>query len=205
MPSPSSPPPRVLLVEGDDDKHVVRHLCNVVGLEVKFSIDDKRGKDSLLAAIRNEVRVPGRDALGILLDADDDLQSRWNAVSEALSRVDVDAPEEPDPCGTVIDNRPRIGVWLMPNNQTPGELEEFIAGMIPTADPVWPRSGAYVDGIPTADRKFASGKTLRAKVRSWLATRERPRMMGAAIAAGDLNVGSPDAALLVDWLRRLFN
>lgn len=29
-------------------------------------------------------------------------------------------------------------------------------------------------------------------------------MMGAAIGAGDLNIGAPDAVQLVDWLRRLF-
>lgn len=204
MPGPSLPQTRVLLVEGPDDKHVVRHLCRGTDVESRFDIDDKGGKDPLIASIRNEVKVPGREALGILLDADSRIQSRWNAVSQALSRVDVTAPAKPDPSGTIIDNRPRIGIWLMPNNVSSGELEEFIAGMIPTKDPVWPRSEAYIDGIPAADRKFASGKTLRAKVHSWLATRAEPRMMGAAIGAGDLNVQAPDAGGIVDWLRRLF-
>lgn len=204
MPGSSSPPPRVLLVEGPDDKHVVKHLCRGTDLENRFNIDDKGGKDPLLAAIRNEVRVSGREALGILLDADNDVQSRWNAVIHALSRVDVTGPGAPDPSGTIIDDRPRIGIWLMPNNVSSGELEEFVAGMIPTNDPVWPRSEAYIDGIPAADRMFATGKTLRAKVHSWLATRAEPRMMGAAIGARDLNAGAPAAAQLVDWLHRLF-
>jgi hypothetical protein len=193
------------LVEGPDDKHVVRHLCQGTALEGRFEIDDKGGKDPLLAAIRNEVRVSGREALGILLDADNDVQSRWNAVTHALSRADVDAPSTPDPSGTIIVNRPRIGIWLMPDNESAGQVEEFFAGMIPNNDPVWPRSEDYIDRIPAADRKFASGKTFRAKVHAWLATREEPRMMGAAIGAGDLNVDAPDAVRLVDWLRRLFD
>ncbi|MDE0446871.1 MAG: hypothetical protein OXH96_09385 [Spirochaetaceae bacterium] len=93
----------------------------------------------------------------------------------------------------------------MPDNVSAGQVEEFFAGMIPSDDPVWPRSEAYIDGIPAADRKFASGKVLRAKVHSWLATRAEPRMMGAAVGAGDLNVGAPDAVRLVAWLNRLFN
>ena len=117
MPNPSSAPPRVLLVEGPDDKHVVMHLCRGTELEGRFDIDDKGGKDPLLAAVRNEVRVSGREALGILLDADNDVQSRWNAVTHALSRVDVTGPGAPDPSGTIIDNRPRIGIWLMPDNR----------------------------------------------------------------------------------------
>lgn len=204
MPSPGSPPPRVLLVEGPDDKHVVAHLCRGSELENRFNIDDKGGKDPLLAAIGNEVRVSGREALGILLDADNDVQSRWDAVTHALSRVDVAGPGVPDPSGTIIDSRPRIGIWLMPDNLSPGEVEEFFAGMIPSDDPVWPRSETYIDEIAVPDRMFASGKVLRAKVHSWLATRAEPRKMGAAIGAGDLNVRAPDAVRLVDWLRRLF-
>ena len=126
-------------------------------------------------------------------------------MTHALSRADVTAPAEPDPAGTIIDGRPRIGIWLMPNNVSAGQVEEFVASMIPNDDPVWPRSEAYVDGIPVADRKFSTGKTLRAKVHSWLATRAEPRKMGAAIGARDLSVGAPDAVRLVDWLRRLFS
>ena len=93
----------------------------------------------------------------------------------------------------------------MPDNVSGGQVEEFFAGMIPKDDPVWPRSEAYVDRIPAADRKFSSSKSLRAKVHSWLATREKPRMMGAAIGAGDLNIEAPGAVQLVDWLRRMFS
>lgn len=92
----------------------------------------------------------------------------------------------------------------MPDNETPGELEEFVSRMIPEDDPVWPRSQAYINGIPVSDRRFSSGKTLRAQIHSWLAAREEPRKMGAAIGARDLNVDTPDAGRLVDWLRRLF-
>lgn len=92
----------------------------------------------------------------------------------------------------------------MPNNQESGELEDFVAGMIPKNDAVWPLSKKYVNDIPDYARKFRQGKTLRAKVHSWLATREEPRKMGAAIGAGDLNVAAPEAVRFVDWLRRLF-
>ena len=92
----------------------------------------------------------------------------------------------------------------MPNNETSGELEDFVAGMIPESDPVWPRSQAYIDEIPVTDRRFSDRKRLRAQVHSWLATRERPRQMGAAIRTGDLNIGARGAVELIDWLRRLF-
>jgi hypothetical protein len=206
VPNPATPKPLVLLVEGPDDKHVVMHLCRGTELDDGFDIQEKGGKEPLIAAIRNEVRVSGRKALGILLDADDDVQSRWDSVTHALSRADITAPEIPDPSGTIIENKnkPRIGIWLMPDNENPGELERFVAGMIPDSDPVWPRSQKYIDEIPVSDRKFKNRKTLRAQVHSWLATREEPRKMGAAIGIGDLDIRASDPLRLVEWLHRLF-
>ncbi len=92
----------------------------------------------------------------------------------------------------------------MPDNQSMGELEDFVAKMIPNGDPVWPRSRSYIDGIPITDRKFKGKKTLRAKVYAWLAAREDPRRMGQAIYARDLNVNGPLCQKFVDWLTRLF-
>ncbi len=92
----------------------------------------------------------------------------------------------------------------MPDNVSPGELEDFVAQMIPGTDPVWPLSQDYIEGIPPKDRRFAEGKTLRAKVHAWLATREDPRQMGSAIGAGDLQVDGDLCKRFICWLKRLF-
>lgn len=202
MSVPNDAPSRVLLVEGVDDKHVTDHLLQQNNS--KFEILDKGGIDPLINAIEAEVRAPSRKVVGILVDANDSVKSRWMAVATQLRKADIVTPEEPDPAGTIIDSAPRVGIWLMPNNQESGELEDFVARMIPTNDTVWPLSEKYVNGIPNDARKFKPGKTLRAKVHSWLATREEPRKMGAAIGAGDLNVAAPEAVRFVEWLRRLF-
>ncbi len=92
----------------------------------------------------------------------------------------------------------------MPDNQSPGELENFIIKMIPAGDPVWPRSETYIDGIPEEDREFKEGKILRAKVHAWLATRGEPRKMGLAIKTKDLDIASVTCVSFVAWLRELF-
>ena len=65
------PPSRLLLVEGADDEHVVRRLCDRQQNMPDFDID-KRGFPNLKAAIGPEIKAPGRTALGILVDANDD-------------------------------------------------------------------------------------------------------------------------------------
>ena len=166
MSFPNEAPSRVLLVEGVDDKHVTDHLLR--RNTSKFEILDKGGIDPLINAIEAEVRAPFRKVVGILVDANDSVKSRWLAVANQLRKADIVTPKEPDPAGTIIDSAPRVGIWLMPNNQESGELEDFVARMIPANDTVWPLSEKYVNGIPNDARKFKPGKILRAKVHSWL-------------------------------------
>ena len=161
----------------------------------------------MLDSINPEIKTPGLLAVGILVDANDDVNGRWKAVTDRLRKANIQAPSSPDPAGSIIegqDGRPRIGIWLMPDNSTPGELENFAIRMIPAGDPIWPRSQRYIDDIPEAERKFSDGKIQRAKLHAWLAAREDPRKMGLAIGACDLNISGALCQDLIAWLKRLF-
>lgn len=202
------PPERLLLVEGESDLHVVHHLCRRQDEPMpSFQIQDKGTLGQVLDAIGPEFKVSGRKALGVLVDADDSLADRWGDLSNRCRAANIDLPHQPTTTGTILEpgnGRPRIGIWLMPDNESPGELEDFVQTMVPTDDPVWPRSEIYIDRIPVADRRFRPGKLLRAKLYAWLATRENPGRMGAAIGARDLRVDGVLGSTLARWLRSLF-
>lgn len=125
-------------------------------------------------------------------------------MANRLRAENIEVPSSPELAGTIIDSTPRVGIWLMPNNTSPGELENFVSEMIPADDPVWPLSETYIDDIPQAQRKFTEKKILRAKIHAWLATREDPRQMGAAIGAHDLQVDGTLSTAFANWLQRLF-
>ena len=204
-PSSSRPEPRVLLVEGQNDKHVVLQLCNRHPETPDFYIQDSGNINELLAAIGPQALAPGRETLGILADTDDSPQSRWDEIAYQLGEVGIPLPPSPEPGGTIIPgSQLRVGVWLMPNNQNTGELEDFVAQMIPQADPVWPLARQYIDGIPLSARKFAAGKTRRAEIHAWLAARAEPRLMGSAIHTRDLATSAPLCQTFLTWLKRLF-
>ena len=202
---------RVLLVEGENDLHVFLHLKDRVNEEQGvgmpgFCIDEKGGIDRLLDSIANEIKVPDRKTVGIVVDADANPLGRWNEVADRLRELGMPIPAAPVPGGTCITESarlPRVGIWLMPDNGSPGELEDFVQTMVPAGDPVWPSSEAYIDGIAEEHRKFKK-KVLRAKVHAWLATRKQPGRMGAAIKEGDLEVDGELAVTFVDWLRQVF-
>ncbi len=123
-----------------------------------------------------------------------------------LAKVKID-PLQPDSAGIIVDGtdvHPRIGIWLMPDNESRGELEDFIRRMIPADDPVWSLASHYIDSIPTEHRKFKTAKNEKAKVYAWLAARKKPSRMGAAMSAGDLCIDQEIAMKFACWLRRLF-
>ncbi len=224
MPEPDQSSPKLLLVEGQNDLHAVLHLCNkhdyfsVEGdwgservvlnqpTHSYFTVEEKKGISELRKAIRTEVQTSGRQALGILVDADEDLHGRWSELSKEFQRAGITLPDCPCPDGTIKDsaNRPRVGVWLMPNNKCNGELEDFVKEMIPAGDPVWPRSQRYINGIPKGARKFDQATVTKAQVHAWLSARKNPRQMGAAIGDGDLETSGPLCQTFLDWLQRLF-
>lgn len=197
---------RVLLVEGQDDKHVIEHLYwKRFESPPPFSVLDKGGFTILRDHIGPELKAPDRKALGIVADANDDLRARWATLTDRLRRAFPDIEiGDPGPYGMTLPTEPRVGIWLWPDNVSGGEIEDFVTEMIPDDDPVWPLSKAYIDGIPVEHRRFSERKTARAKLHAWLAARAEPKFMGTSIRAGDLEIHGTLATRLADWLKKLF-
>ena len=201
----------ILVVEGQNDRHAIQHLCERADPTLTFGIQDYEGIDNVIRRIRAYANSSDRPAVGFVLDADDDPNQTWRRVTGQLMRVTpaIPLPTGPNPDGTIIPKdpttgQPRIGVWIMPDNVSLGELENFVERMIPAGDNVWPLSQQYIDGIPTEHRKFAAGKRLRAQIHAWLAAREDPRRMGSSIRANDLAVNGTLSQTFLAWLARLF-
>lgn len=199
---------KILLVEGEDDKHVVRRLQDLRLSDVEFGVEDKHGIDKLIEAIVPEINAPGRVAVGILADANSDPMTRWADISEQLRSAGIEeTPAAPVSGGAIIDGDdglPRVGIWLMPDNRSTGEIEDFVKHMVPCGDPVWPLAEKYIEDIPVDERKFVSGKTSKAELHAWLATRTKPGRMGAAIGRGDLQTEGDLCADFLRWIEKLF-
>ncbi len=198
--------PHVLLVEGKDDYHSVLALANHYQLPA-FDIVAKDGINNLLEALPTHLKASDLKALGILVDADTDLPARWHSLHDILMRTGYLLPERPDIRGTVVrcPDLPAVGIWLMPNNQFPGILEDFVAGLVPVGDALWRYAQHCVDAIPVEDRRFPEERVAKARIHTWLAWQEEPgKPIGQAITARYLDPTATGAAMFVDWMRRLF-
>jgi hypothetical protein len=201
----------VLMVEGNDDKHVIMHICGAHALGEIDEIRPYFGKDPLIEGVSVALKESDLMALGIVLDADTDISARWDSVRNRLIHSGYDGvPQGMDPEGLTLlppegTLLPRVGVWLMPDNKVPGILEDFLSFLIPAGDPLFLHMNNCVDGIPRELIKFSTEKKPKALIHSWLAVQEEPgRPMGQAISAKYLDPNLDYAIPFVDWLRRLF-
>ena len=203
----------LLVVEGTSDQHAVLHLCRTArpGLETIFTTLAASGFQGVLGTVPIYVNQEGMTAVGFVVDADDAPAEHWrqvvNEIAEANS--DIQLPPSPDLNGTIIPENPaigspRIGIWVMPDNSAPGELEDFVAQLIPDGDLVWPLSQDYIDGIPPDARKFDDDSITKNQVHAWLAARRFPGLVGLAIREGDLEISGHLSQRFLTWLTRLF-
>ena len=202
--------PHRLLVEGADDQHAVINLTARHGWDWEHPspdlplIEKGEGVEGVLEALPNAVKLYRR--LGVVLDADVSPEDRWRALCSRLSSSGFVLPPRPAPDGTLVhcEGR-RLGVWVMPNNQHPGKLEDFLQYMIPGDDPRWGHAGAATRSAKDLGAPFSEPDFIKAHLHTWLAWQEKPGLpYGQAITARVLAHDSPLAQTFADWMDRLF-
>ena len=200
---------KILLVEGPDDKHVVWAICQARGLPEGFEVEDKGGKRPLLDSLHGYLLNPlAYPTVGIMLDADEKLESTWDAVANRLRERGYSVPRLPEPDGLVIDHpaadSPRVGVWVMPDNQLPGELEDFVRRLIPKDDALKGEADGILSKIEEMGLRRYTDRT-KAFIHTWLAWQNPPGApFGQALKAKILDPASPAFASFVNWFRELF-
>jgi hypothetical protein len=151
-----------------------------------------------------EDRRPER--IGVAVDADENLETRWKQFADILTKAGyTNIPKTPDPAGTIVysPDLPIVGIWLMPNNQLPGKLENFISFLVPKDDALWREAESVVQNLP--EKRFQKKDEIKAHVHTWLAWQEDPGTpMGLAITKRYLQHDSEEAQSLVNWLTKLF-
>jgi hypothetical protein len=200
---------RVLLVEGKNDCHVISALCQAHNLPETFGIYQCDGDIKLFK--RLDALIPSEDIeiIGIVLDADNpDVKSRWRQVQNALNLYNYEVPKQANPQGTIISSqyeKPRLGIWLMPNNQDAGMLEDFLMGLAQPESLNWARN--CVDGARKQNlTSFKEVHHSKAVIHTYLAMRDEPgNPLGQAITAHALQPQTEIAHHFTSWLNRLFN
>jgi adenylate kinase family enzyme len=119
-----------LWVEGKDDKEFVWELRDQHKLPRNFRVKEAGSVSELLSAFELELTGDKCRILGLVLDANKSKNGRWQSITNRIKRTNPNytLPLEPNPNGTIIEPpdayAPRIGIWIMPDNQADGALVE---------------------------------------------------------------------------------
>ena len=206
-----------LWVEGTDDDHTIRHLLIRHGVDYDHkpwlvwipSIEQAGDKDKLLQTVERSVRASTNRAVGFVLDADSSLLDRWRSMLSRLRGVGVGAPGDIPLQGFVGESqtyRTRVGVWLMPDNQQEGTLEDFLRTLVEEEDLLLPHAQ---ESTTQAKRRHGANyrnvDEKKAVLHAWLAWQSEPGLpYGTAIRARYFRQDSPVAERFVAWFRRVF-
>ena len=199
---------RKLLVEGSDDQHVILALCSKHRLPITFEVVDNRGVTNLLKSIGVWLKTSSLETLGMILDADEEIDRRWNEVKGRLEKSGYELPSEPVRGGTILrqPGLPVVGIWLMPDNVSAGMLEDFLKYLIPEGDLLLPEAEHTLSQLES--KRINGYKHVhRAKslLHTWLAWQDSPGMpIGIAITHSYLDTNSDLGYEFVEWLRELF-
>jgi len=215
-----------MLVEGRNDQYVLRGLlrhhgisCAIPGRDRGYKeeaiiIDQKEGIQGVLDALDVVLDDGDLERLAVVVDADTSIDARWDALRNILACFGgQDISRSPLPEGTIVTlTQPyrtlNVGVWLMPDNQVPGILENFVSFLIPDDDaPLWQRAIDCVNRIPEAQRHFPIVALPKARIHTWLAWQEKPgQPLGIAITAAKcLDANAPCALNLINWVKQVFD
>ena len=198
-----------LLVEGNDDMHVVLALCEKFNLKENFDIIDLEGIDTLLKNIPVRLKTDNLETLGIIIDADKNISTQWEKLKKIFANsgyptdgiLSLDGFIQKNPDGI------KIGVWIMPNNHLPGMLEDFIKFLIPPDDKLLPVIQAHLENIEEKNLNKYNKKIHKAKalVHSWLAVQENPGTpIGLSITKKYLTTDEETCSKLINWLKELY-
>ena len=210
----------VLLVEGFHDAALIRAICNRNFESIEFRIEPISGlqRPDNDDARLNSILAPwvsGRNinSVGLVFDADEDPQRIWRRVQ----RLPILAKTEPQidttsltGCGYVAlcqigPLEINVGVWVMPDNHNPGQLEDFVLRLVPDDDPAKAPAQDYIAGLPEEHFQLSDHRVAKHVAHSWLSAYYPGWSFEDALMNGQMDDLSNDAvgAEFLDWLSRL--
>ena len=147
--------------------------------------------------------MPGYDhpvrGLAIVLDAETDAAATFQGVRDALIAANLPTPET---AGGIAPGTLRLGVFLVPDNQSPGKIETLCLNSVQN-DPAWPCLDIFFNCIRDRGGHWPENMD-KARAQAFLATRPKPALpVGLAALEGYWDFTSAAFAPLTAFLRQV--
>ena len=212
---------KFLLVEDHDHRGVASAIFEKTGIKLEISKNEFLVKIEVISGVEkllkyenilNYANIYGVNSLGLIVDADDKFQSRWNSIIEFCKKSRFsfsDIPQTIPKNGFIIigKNGFRFGAWIMPDNVSNGNVEVFCKSLIDKEDnKLWlhaEKSTAIAKAEFGAPYKDAHKD--RAELLAYLSWQNKPlSQMGLSITKNKLNCERSPAKEFLAWFQELY-
>jgi len=213
---------KVLLVEGDSDKSFFQKLCKRLDLDTVVQVatpkdlegrrNSKEGVFHRLDVLLNQLNDGQITHIALVVDADYP-EHHGLGYQKTIDRVEtlvepfdfeLDLASENGLCFKHADGFADLGLWVMPDNQQEGMLEDWIKTCVKVDEQtLFQSASSAVQGLENP--KFSAHLTSKAEVATWLAWQKQPGH-GLYVALNDelLDGDSPLFKAIEQWLLRVF-
>lgn len=193
--------PKLLIGEGKDESIFFQELLGTVGA-VDVQVLEYGGKTQLSRFLRTLPTVPGFSdlkSLGITRDGDDSARSAFESVAGSLGKAGLPIPKRP---GEYVPGSPRVGVFILPDCQRPGMLEDLCLDSI-QAGPAMACVNGFFDCLRQHNHPEPNALS-KARVHVWLASCSEPdRRLGEAAQRGYWPLEHPVFGMLKSFISQL--
>ena len=209
----------LLIVEGKDDFHVMLALRDKFGMKESYDIAERGVKegendDMLLNSISVEAKKSGRVSLGVVIDRDTNDPSknkdRWKQLKGILEPMGYQIPATSPNNSTVLPSPElglsKIGIWLMPDNQHPGMLEDFMRQLITSDDDCLLFAEETLKELESRNiQRYKAVHRAKALMHTWIAWQDQPGIPLGQSTTRYLTTDTDLCQQFANWLNRLFN
>jgi hypothetical protein len=203
MPAPKQiERPKQLLVEGADSARFFTALASKLQL-TDVQVQNFGGVGDLSGFLKALVFAPAFadtvSSLAVIRDAENDAQAAFQSVATSFRSAGLPAPSEP---GILQANTPAVGVFVLPNNASPGMLETLCLSAINSH----PEVQCVNEFVSCVQRVSANPPVNldKARLYAYLASRPRPGLrIGEAAEAGLLSLDAAEYGSLSTFIASL--
>ena len=216
---------KIIMVEGESDKSFFEEVCKILGLNTKIQVapprdiggqhNSKEGIFKHLSSLLPLLDQGQLTHLAVVMDADHQLAGGLGC-NATISRMEsiltpfgfsLRKNSDPKKSGLVFDHNDglnSIGVWVMPNNQNEGMIEDWMKMCVSASEKTLLQHAIQITkALPI--QKFKEHHRSKAEIATWLAWQSKPdRGAYHALQENNFDSNSPAFQQLVDWLKRIF-
>ncbi len=169
------------------------------------------GIDKIAEAVKTALQDEDVTNIGVVVDANDvGVESRIDRISAAIRSAypDTQFNIELSEAGWVAELKPGLtfGLWVMPDNASPGYLEHFLVRLIVEDSPELALATGFLAQTKATDNpQFTEVKDQKALLALYLAIQSQPGMNPqTAISKGLLDHQKPLAQNFLTWFTSTF-